>query len=137
MRFIILLLSVLPLNSYAEQYDFSSPEKTLLSYYKCAETKDEKCVLSHIEGIGSFQFNVASKVIDYEIKKKIVFSDKEVSEWNSKGIIPSAKLGDIQIDVQKITLYNGSTKEEGMYTYVLRKYDDKWKIYSWYGWGSP
>jgi len=137
MRFLILLILLLSINSYAEQYDLSTPEKTLLSYYKCSETKDEKCVLSHIKGISSFQFNVASKVIDYEIKKKIIFTNKEVTEWNTEGFIPSAMLGDIQIDIQQTTLYDSSIKETGMYTYVLRKYNNKWKIYSWYNWGSP
>ena len=133
----ILFLFLLSLNAYAQQYDLSTPENTLKSFYKCSETRDEQCALAHIEGIKRFQFNVPSKVISHDIKKKTIFTNKEVTKWNSKGIIPPAKPNDIQIDVYKVTLYNGKTSEENTYTYVLRKYNNMWKIYSWHSWGSP
>jgi len=33
----------------------------------------------------------------YRILEKIVYGKKEIKDWNSKGIIPSAEIGDIDL----------------------------------------
>jgi hypothetical protein len=66
----------------------------------------------------------------YRIQKRIVFGPKEVRNWNSKGIIPAARAGDIELQVQE--LINGTPT---MFSYWFRKVVSGWKIYAHSAWG--
>ncbi len=62
---------------------------------------------------------------DYAVRKKIVYGESEVTEWNTKGIIPAARVGDVELQVEEIRY--GDTF---MFSYNFRKIDGEWKIIS-------
>jgi len=123
-----LFLFSLLFSSFVSGEDFSSPEKTLAGYFSCFSLSDEKCVMQHYHGIKSFYIGEPQE-INYKIIKKIVYTDKEATEWNDLGIKPSASIGDVRIDVMQ-----KSSKHEGMYSYNLRSYDGAWLIYAHSAW---
>lgn len=117
---------------YAEQYDFSKPENTLKGYYNCLYEKNLECLKAHTLDVKNFHFGTQSKMRSFEIKKVITYTEKEVSDWNSKGIIPPAKIGDVEYQVYQI-----SGNHSGMWSYNFRKVDGKWLLLSWSGWDAP
>ncbi len=67
---------------------------------------------------------------DYLIQRRIVYGAAEIKDWNSKGIIPPARGGDVELQVREII--RGKPQ---MFSYNLRKVASGWKIYSHAAWG--
>ncbi len=111
--------------------DLSSPESALQGYLSCFETSDEKCVLTHYHGIKSF-YTGEPHVTKFKITEKVIYLEADAKKWNDAGIVPSAKAGDVELEV-----FQQSGSHEGKYSYNLRKFGSKWLIYSHAAWGAP
>ena len=123
----LFLLLVVP---YSYANDFSSPESTLEIYINALRTGDKKTLLKCLHPIpSSFNLPGPEKIDSYSIKRKIVFGKKEVDEWNSKGIIPSVQIGDIDCHVEQI-----EDGEARMYSYTFRNISREWKIITFALW---
>jgi hypothetical protein len=68
----------------------------------------------------------------YKILKRIVYGQKETDDWNSRGIIPQAVLGDIDLQVEQ-EVYG----KKRMYSYLMRNINGEWKIISHAAWNQP
>jgi len=111
--------------------DLSSPESTLQGYLSCFETSDEKCVLTHYHGIKSYYIG-EPHVTEFKVTKKVIYLEADAKSWNNSGIVPSAKVGDVELEVLQKT-----RNVEGKYSYNLRKFGSQWLIYSHSAWGAP
>ena len=131
MRICLLLIVILfsSNTSAGEPVDLSSPEATLSGYLKCFENANVECVLKRYHGIKRFQINEAH-TIEYKIIKKIIYGPKKVEAWNSKGIVPSSQIGDVELQVREKFL-----GYEGMWSYNFRNINGKWYIISHSAWG--
>ncbi len=109
---------------------FASPEITLQTYIEALRKADRSTVEECFDppAIG-FYLPGPLPVDTYRIQKRIVFGPKEVREWNSKGIIPAAREGDVELQVQE--LMNGIPN---MFSYWFRSVDTGWKIYAHSAW---
>ena len=110
--------------------DLSTPEATLDGYIDSLKNGDASGVLKRYHGINEFTLPRPIPIQEYSIEQKITFTALEVAEWNGKGIVPRAQIGDIEFHVKE--LIDGM---EQMYSYALRNYEGVWQIYSHYAWG--
>jgi hypothetical protein len=111
--------------------DLSSPETTLAGYIESLRKGDSAGVRArYFPSDIDFFLAYPIAIERYEIVKRIVFGKKEVERWNSLGIMPQAKLGDVELQVKE---WIGGT--ERMFSYYLRNIHGKWKIFSHSAWG--
>lgn len=131
--FVLALLFVLISSNpiFAQRQNFLTPEATLEIYINALRAADKKTVLKcFFPELTDFYLPSKIDIKAYMIVKKKVFTKKEVQERNSRGIIPSAKIGDVNLDVAEIV-----DGEHQMYSYLFRKVSMEWKIISYSAWG--
>ncbi|HAW51512.1 MAG TPA: hypothetical protein DCX54_04160 [Flavobacteriales bacterium] len=129
--YIIIAVFLLPINIYAQ--DFSIPETTLEIYINALKQGDKNTIYNCFHPVlNEFQLPKPIPIEAYEIQKKIIYSQKEVSDWNTQGILPPAKLGDIDLQVEQ-----KSYGKKWMYSYLFRNINGKWKIISHAAWDQP
>jgi len=118
-------------NVYAQ--DYSSPEATLATYINALKSGDKSQVLGCFHPkLGDFYLPGPAQIESYKIVKVIVYKQKETDDWNSKGIVPPAMIGDIDFQVEQ-TAYG----KKQMYSYLMRNVNRKWKIISHAAWDQP
>lgn len=109
---------------------FSSPEATLATYTDAlgcaARALVEECFDPPTSG---FYLPGPLKTERYRIHKKIVFSSTEANEVNARGVIPRAREGDVELQVERFL--NGSPH---MFSYWFRHMRSGWKTYSHTAW---
>ena len=133
MRTFCLLIVILlaPYDIMAQ--DFTSPDVTLGIYINALRTGDKSKVLDcFYPKLDDFNLPQAVPIKSYKILKRIVYGQKETDDWNSKGIIPPAMLGDIDLQVEE-----ESKGEKWMYSYLMRNISGEWKIISHAMWDQP
>lgn len=113
-----------------DQLDLSSPEATLAGYIESLRHGNVEGVLARYHNVDQFRLPGRLRIEKYEIVNKIIFGNKEVEEWNGKGIIPSAKVGDVQLDVRE-----SIDGRDQMFSYNFRKIDGSWKLICHFAWG--
>jgi len=128
---IIALFTIIFSSMLVHGEGLSSPESTLQGYLGCFQTSDEKCVLAHYHGIKSF-YTGKPRSTDFEITNKIIYLEQDAKKWNDYGIVPSARAGDVELEVLQKT---GNIQEK--YSYNLRKFGSQWLIYSHAAWVAP
>src|SRR5882762_227743 len=106
--------------------DYSSPEGTLAAYIEGLRSGDVARVLDTFDDPkGGFNLPKPIPISSYRITKRIAYGPKRVEKWNSKGIIPQARVGDIELQVLEIV-----DGKKAMLSYNFRKIDGAWKMYS-------
>ena len=124
---------LLILHSIVVALDFSSPEATLANYINALRKGDKSTVAICFQPEAKdFYLPGTSEIGEYKIIQKITYREREIKRWNTKGIKPPTKIGDIELQVEE--LYYG--KKE-MFSYVLRKFDTQWKIIAHWAWNTP
>lgn len=129
MRIILTLILALTSALANAEDKFSTPEEALKSYYKCLEKGDAKCVIRHVIDLKEFNISGPQSTIKYTIKKITTYTEKEAAEWNNKGIIPQAKIGDVELQI-----YEEHENYSGMWSYNLRQVNDSWLFVTWSAW---
>ena len=108
-----------------------TPEETLQSYINGVRHGDlaqvEACFEPRAE---SFYLPAPIPVSTYTIRERITYGSAKVHDWNSKGIVPAARIGDVELQVEETI--RGAPQ---MYSYLFRKFDDSWKIIAHAAWG--
>jgi hypothetical protein len=118
--------------SYAWAMDFATPEGTLEIYINGKRNGDLAAVKSAFDDpTVAFSLPKPIPVSEYKITKRVVYGEREARSWNSKGIIPPAKVGDVELQVREVT--NGAPY---MFSYNFRRLSGEWKIYSHSAWNS-
>ena len=113
-----------------ETLDLSAPERTLDAYIRSLRSGDltgVKATLDDPEMI--FHLPGPMSISSYRIKKRIVFRAQEVNDWTSKGMIPPARMGDIELHVREVIGGKSQTV-----SYNLRNTKGEWRPYSWAIW---
>ena len=72
----------------------------------------------------------------YSVVKKITYGKTEVRKWNSRGIKPPVKIGDVELQVREKYESGKYKKSEDMFSYVFRKIGNEWKIIAHSVWGE-
>ena len=133
MRILIALFIVLaiPINIWAQE--FSSPEKTLDTYLNALKSGNELEILDCFHPkLKEFYLPAPVPIKSYKIVKKIFYGQKEAGDWNSKGIVPPAKNGHIDLQVEQ-----ESYGKKRMFSYLIRNVKGSWKIISHTAWDQP
>ena len=86
--------------------------------------------MARYHNVDQFYLPRPMSIENYEIVNKIIFGTKEVQEWNGRGIIPAAKVGDVQLDVR-----DRIAGRDQMFSYNFREIDGRWKLISHSAWG--
>jgi hypothetical protein len=112
--------------------DYSSPETTLAAYIDGLRSGDvARILVTFDDPKGGFNLPKPLPISNYRVTKRIVYGPKRVEKWNSQGIIPQARVGDVELQVLEIV----DGKKE-MYSYNFRKINGDWKMYSGGLWGA-
>jgi hypothetical protein len=131
-KIIFTILIFLNANNVFAQ-DYESPEATIATYITALKSGNKSQVLNCFHPkLEDFYSPGPARIDSYRILKKIVYSQKETDNWNTKGIIPPVMIGDIDVQVEQ-TEYG--TKQ--MYSYLLRNVNGHWKIISHVAWDQP
>jgi len=117
-------------SSFAD-WRFATPEGTLDTYID-ALRKGDLSTASECFAPPATDFYLPGPiaVTSYHVRRRIIYGPAEVKDWNSKGIKPPAREGDIELQVRRII--NGKPQ---MFSYNLRQVASGWKIYSHAAWG--
>jgi len=110
--------------------DLSSPEATLADYIESLRKGDVNGVLERYEGITKFHLPQPIPIQRYSTVKKVIFTSTEVADWNAKGIVPPAKIGDVELQVSERI-----NDKEYMFSYNFRNMSGSWKIIAHSAWG--
>jgi hypothetical protein len=130
--FQIALTSLLLSVSQAFGADFSTPENTLAEYIAGVRNGDRAAVAKCFDPPATdFYLPRPLAIETYSIVKRITYGKAEVKKWNSRGVIPSVKIGDVELQVKE-----NVEKKELMFSYVLRRIGSDWKIISHSVWGE-
>lgn len=131
-KIIFIILIFLNVNNvFAQNYE--SPEATLATYINALKAGNKSQVLDcFYPKLVDFYLPGPVRIESYEILKKTVYSKKEADNWNSKGIIPPAMIGDIDLQVEQ-----AEYGKKWMFSYLLRNVNGKWKIISHAAWDQP
>ena len=133
MRTFCLLITILlaPYDIMAQ--DFTSPDATLGIYINALKAGNKSQVLDcFYPKLDDFYLPQPVPIKYYKILKRIVYGQKETNDWNSKGIIPPAMFGDIDLQVEE-----ESYGKKRMYSYLMRNVNGEWKIISHAAWDQP
>src|SRR6266480_2873997 len=135
-----LLLSLVPLMlgvhpCLGVQGALGSPEAAVRTYIDGLKRGDQSAVRRayNLAGGGS-DFNLSGPlpIESYRITKKLVLDSAAAAGHNEKGIVPPARVADVELQVEEVI----EGKRE-MYSYWLRVFDGQWKRYAHTGWGGP
>jgi len=127
----LVTIFLMPINIMVQ--DFASPEVTLGIYLNALKTGNKSQVLDcFYPKLADFYLPQPVPIKSYEILKQIVNGQKETDDWNSKGIIPPAVLGDIDLQVEQESYW-----KKTMYSYLMRNVNGEWKIISHAAWDQP
>jgi hypothetical protein len=112
--------------------NFATPEGTLEIYINGKRAGDIRAVKSAFDDPAvDFSLPRPIPVSEYKVTKRILYGEREAKRWNSKGIIPPAKVGDVELQVREVT--NGKPY---MFSYNFRRISGEWKIYSHSVWNA-
>ncbi|MFH1016809.1 MAG: hypothetical protein V1798_01345 [Pseudomonadota bacterium] len=107
---------------------FGTPEALMATYIE-ALRKGDRVLANKCFAGGDFQLDGPVKIKKYKITKKQVFGKKEVDDWNEKGTVPPAQIGDVNLEVDQ---------DGEMFSYFLRHVTkEKWQISAHYAWNAP
>lgn len=112
---------------------FDTPEATLKFYISTLREGDRAKVAPCFEPPAHGFYLPGPLLIEqYVVRKRIVYGRAEVEEWNSRGIIPPAVEGDIELQVEETI-----AGRKAMFYYNVRRFGHEWKIISHSGSGWP
>jgi len=117
--------------------DFSTPEKTLEEYIAGIRNGDSAAVAKCFDPpVNDFYLPGPIAIDAYSVVKKITYGKTEVRKWNSRGIKPPVKIGDVELQVREKYESGKYKKSEDMFSYVFRKIGNEWKIIAHSVWGE-
>jgi hypothetical protein len=112
-----------------------SPRAALDTYLRGIKTGDLRLVLS-IYHFGDrrpdFYLPGPIALEEYRVLKETVLDSAAAKRWNDKGIVPAAKPGDVELQVEE--RISGRTER---FSYSLRRVDGRWRIYAHSAWDAP
>ncbi len=112
-----------------------SPRAALDTYMTGMKQGNLSLVLSvYYSDRPDFSFHLPGPIpVDsYKVTKELVFDTTDARRHNERGVVPPARAGDVQLDVEERT-----AGQAEMYTYWLRLIDGKWRIYAHTAWNAP
>jgi hypothetical protein len=95
----------------------------LAGYIESLREGDLAGVLERYHGTTDFYLPHPIPIKEYKIVKKITYGTKEVEDWNQKGVVPPAELGDVELQVRETI-----DGKEQIFFYNLRRVRGSWKI---------
>jgi hypothetical protein len=109
---------------------FKTPDSALAYYIESANTKSlEGINATFLEPVSEFNFTDSPPTERFRVVKRIRYTDREVSDWNQKGIIPPAAVGDVELRVEETI-----SGKPYMFSYNFRLTADGWKIVDFVAW---
>lgn len=129
----VVLLASAAADTRIQDDRFSSPEKTLVVYFSALGIGDKVSVAACFDPPATDFYLPAPLVVDkWVVKKRIVYGRRELDRWNSKGIVPPAVEGDVELQVEQ-----DMSGKKSMFYYNLRLVPSGWKIVAHSGSGWP
>jgi hypothetical protein len=124
------IAALLAFSAWAAGPHFKTPETALAYYIESSNAKSlEGINEAFIKPVKGFNFSKPAPVERFRIVKRITYTNKEVNDWNRKGIIPPAAIGDVELHVEET-----SAGRTGMYSYNLRETQSGWRIVNFVSW---
>lgn len=115
-----------------ETADLSSPERTLDAYVRSLRSGDVAGVKATLDRPEvEFYLPEPISISSYRVMRRIVYGARETNDWNSKGIVPPARVGDVELHVREII--DGKSQ---MVSYNFRRISGEWRLYSSAVWGA-
>jgi hypothetical protein len=108
-----------------------SPEFALRTYVAAVNDHDSETLRQvYALELTSQSFTFPKERIDsYRITKREVVDDARAKAWNDKGIVPAAQAGDVELTVEES--FGGKPLT---FSYSLRRFGDRWRIYAHSEW---
>jgi hypothetical protein len=120
----IVTLSLVALSACSTRPQFKTPDAALAYYIESANAKSlEGINATFLKPVSEFNFISSSPVESFRVVKRTRYAEKEASDWNKKGIIPPAAVGDVELQVEETI-----SGKHYMYSYNFRKMQTGWKI---------
>ena len=132
--FSALIIACSPTPSRALQRGLETPEATLNTYVDGLKRGDLTTVRRayNLDLTGSgFNLPGPLPITSYRITKKSVLDSAAVKRHNGRGVVPPARVGDVELEVDEIT--QGKSEK---FWYWLRLFDSQWRIYAHTGSGA-
>jgi hypothetical protein len=134
MRFVIgvfgATLSLAALSACSAGPPFKTPDSTLAYYIESVNAKSLVGInATFLEPVSQFTFTDSPPIERFRVVKRIRYTDREVSDWNQKGIIPPAAVGDVELHVEETI-----SGKPYMSSYNFRHTADGWKIVTFAAW---
>jgi hypothetical protein len=130
---VVVLIGTISVCTARAQSD--SPRAALDTYLRGIKNGDVRLVKSVYyfgERRPDFYLPGPQPLEEYRVLKETVLDSAAVQQWNAKGIIPAAMIGDVQLDVDE-RIAGHSHK----FSYSLRRIDGQWRIYAHSAWDAP
>ena len=110
--------------------NFKTPELALAHYIKSANARSLAGInATFLEPVPDFNFSGSLPTERFRVIKRIRYTEKLARDWNKKGIMPPAAVGDIELHVEKII-----GGKPYMYSYNFRRTASGWKIVTFVAW---
>lgn len=127
-----LIAAVLAFAAWAAGPQFETPDSALAHYIESANAKKLDGINeAFLNPVTVFDFSNSAPVERFRVVKRITYTNKEVNDWNRKGITPPATIGDIELHVEETISGKAS-----MYSYNFRKTPSGWKIVTFVSWND-
>jgi len=112
------------------QSKFKTRDLALAHYIKSANARSLAGInATFLEPVLAFNFSGSLPVERFRVVKRIRYTEKLARDWNKKGIIPPAAVGDIELHVEEII-----GGKPYMYSYNFRQTASGWKIVDFVAW---
>ena len=127
----LFILLLLPSFVVSAEIRFESPESALAYYIKAANAHDLSGInTTFLDPTDTFNFPDGPPVERFSVVKRIRYTEKDVLDWNRKGIAgPAPAVGDLELHVREVI-----AGKSFMYSYQLRDTGFGWKIVDFYAW---
>jgi len=129
-RIFVAALSLATLSACSAGPPFKTPDSALAYYIQSLNGKGLEGVnATFLEPVSEFNFTDSPSVESFRIVKRIRYTAREASDWNQKGIIPPAAVGDVELHVEETI-----SGKRYMYSYNFRETPTGWKIVDFVSW---
>jgi hypothetical protein len=126
----IAIISLAALSACSAGPQFKTPDSALAYYIESANAKSlEGINATFLEPVSKFNFTDSPSTESFRVVKQIRYTDREVDDWNQKGIIPPAAVGDVELHVEETI-----SGKPYMFSYNFRHMAGGWKIVTFASW---
>jgi hypothetical protein len=128
-RILVATLSLAALLACSAGPKFKTPDSALAYYIESANAKSQEGInATFLEPVSEFSFT-GPPTESFRVVKRIRYTDREASDWNQKGIIPPAAVGDVELHVEETI-----SGKPYMFSYNFRHTAGGWKIVTFVVW---